>query len=101
MDDSIKKEFNNISVLKDIKERQKIIKTFETTGYIDRNNAINMIKSLQIKDSELVIATMCKQSVCGSVNLYQADNNLIIENLQFQVDFLISKLAKLNYENIK
>lgn len=100
MDNSIKTECDKLSVVNDINERQNIIRQFETTGFLDRNKAINKITSLQITDTELLTATKLKQVASGSVNLYQADDNTIISNLQFQVDFLILKLGKLNLEDI-
>lgn len=99
MDNSIKTECDKLSVINDINERQNIIRQFETTGFLDRNKAMNKITSLQITDTELLTATKLKQVASGSVNLYQADDNTIISNLQFQVDFLISKLGKLNLED--
>lgn len=99
MDNSIKTECDKLSVVNDINERQNIIRQFETTEFLDRNKAINKITSLQITDTELLTATKLKQVASGSVNLYQADDNTIISNLQFQVDFLISKLGKLNLED--
>lgn len=99
MDNSIKTECDKLSVVNDINERQNIIRQFETTGFLDRNKAINKITSLQITDTELLTATKLKQVASGSVNLYQADDNTIISNLQFQVAFLISKLGKLNLED--
>lgn len=99
MDNSIKTECDKLSVVNDINERQNIIRQFETTGFLDRNKAINKITSLQITGTELLTATKLKQVASGSVNLYQADDNTIISNLQFQVDFLISKLGKLNLED--
>lgn len=99
MDNSIKTECDKLSVVNDINERQNIIRQFETTGFLDRNKAISKITSLQITDTELLTATKLKQVASGSVNLYQADDNTIISNLQFQVDFLISKLGKLNLED--
>ena len=60
--------------------------------------AIEKIMSLQLTDADMAIATAAKQTQCGSVDLYQADNNLIIANIQFQIDILIAKLAKLELE---
>lgn len=99
MDNFTKRNFDKFSVAKDIAERQNLIRQFEKTGFLDRNEAINKITSLQITDAELLTATKLKQVASGSVNLYQADDNTIISNLQFQVDFLIAKLGKLNLED--
>lgn len=49
-------------ILKDIKEREDIIKTFESTGDLDRNNAIKKVKELQITDSELQKSTIFMQT---------------------------------------
>lgn len=81
-------------ILKDIKEREDIIKTFESTGDLDRNNAIKKVKELQITDSELQKSTIFMQTTRGAVNLNQAENEVIIENLRFQVIFLYKKLIK-------
>ena len=43
MDNSIKTECDKLSVVNDINERQNIIRQFETTGFLDRNKAINNI----------------------------------------------------------
>ena len=87
-----------MSLIKDIIEREKIVYQFQTTGFIDRNDAIEKINSIQITDIELAAATAVKQVQFGSVDLYQADDNLIIANMQFQIDFLKAKLAKLELE---
>ena len=47
----------------------------------------------------MAFATVAKQTQCGSVDLYQADNNLIIMNIQFQIEILKAKLAKLELED--
>ena len=69
MDNSTKRNFDKLSVTKDIAERQNIIHKFETTGFLDRNEAINKVTSLQITDAELLTATKLKQAASGSVNL--------------------------------
>ena len=40
MGNSIKKEYNRLSITKDNVERQNIIRQFQITGFPDRNNAI-------------------------------------------------------------
>lgn len=98
MSNPIKKEFDKASLVKDIADRENIIRRFQTTGYLDRYDAIQKIETKIFTDTELTLATAAKQAQSGSVNLRQADNNLIITNLQFQVDFLKAKLAKLELE---
>ena len=99
MSNPIKKEYDKLSLTKDIIEREKIVYQFQTTGFLDRNDAIEKINSIQITDLELATATAVKQVQFGSVDLYQADDNLIIANIQFQIDFLKAKLAKLELED--
>ena len=98
MSNPIKREYDTMSITKDIVERENIIRWFQTTGFLDRNEAIEKMKALQLTDADMSFATVAKQTQCGSVNLYQADNNLIITNMQFQIDFLKAKLAKSKLE---
>ncbi|MBE7065130.1 MAG: hypothetical protein E7384_04880 [Ruminococcaceae bacterium] len=99
MSNKIKRKYDKLSLTKDIIERENIVYQFQTTGFLDRNEAIKKITSLQLTDAELALATKAKQAVSGSVNLYQADDNLIITNMQFQINFLKVKLAKLELED--
>ena len=99
MSNPIKREYDKLSLTQDIVERENIVNQFQTTGFLDRNEAIEKITALQITDAELALATKAKQAISGSVNLYQADDNLIVTNIQFQIDFLKAKLAKLESED--
>jgi hypothetical protein len=99
MSNPIKREYDKLSLAKDIIERENIVYQFQTTGFLDCNNAIKKIKSIQFTDVELATATVAKQVQFGSIDLYQADDNLIIANMQFQIDFLKAKLAKLELED--
>ena len=99
MSNPIKREYDKMSISKDIIERENIIRQFQTTGFLDRNDAIKKITSLQLTDSELALATKAKQKASGCVNLYRVDDDLIISNMQFQIDFLKAKLAKLELED--
>ena len=99
MSNPIKREYDKLSLTKDIVEREKIIYQFQTTGFFDRNDAIGKINSIQLTDIELATATVAKQVQFGSVDLCQANNELIITNIQFQIDFLKAKLAKLELED--
>lgn len=98
MGNSIKKEYDRLSITKDIAERQNIIRQFQITGFLARNDAIKKIESIQVTDADLALATIAKQAQSGSVDLNKVDNNLIIANVQFQIDFLTAKLAKLELE---
>lgn len=99
MSNQIKKENDKMSITKDIIERENIIRQFQNNGLIDRNKAIQKIMSLQLTDADMAIATVAKQTQCGSVDLYKADNKLIIMNIQFQIDILKAKLTKLALED--
>lgn len=99
MSNPIKREYDKLSLTRDIFKRENIVCQFQATGFLDRNDAIEKITSIQITDAELAIATKAKQAASGSVNLYQVDDNLIISNMQFQIDFLKAKLAKLELED--
>ena len=99
MGNPIKREYDKVSIAKDIVERENIVHLFETTGFLDRNEAIRKITLLQLTDADMAITTVAKQNQCGSVDLYQADNNLIITNIQFQIEILKAKLTKLELED--
>ena len=99
MSDSIKKEFDKTEITKDILELQNIVAIFNTTGFLDRNYAIQKINEIRSKNIELVTATALKQAESGTVILQMADNNTIINNVQFQMDFLTAKLAEKNLED--
>lgn len=96
---SIKKEFDKTEITKDILELQNIVAMFNTTGFLDRNYAIQKINEIRSTNIELVAATALKQAESGTVILQMADNNTIINNVQFQIDFLTAKLAKINLED--
>ncbi len=99
MSNPIKREYDKLSLAKDIVERENIVYQFQTTGFLDRNDAIEKIKTTQLTDADLALATITKQAISGSVDLHQADDNLIIANMQFQIGFLKAKLAKLELED--
>lgn len=99
MSNPIKREYDKLSLAKDIAERENIVYQFQMTGFLDRNEVIKKITSLQLTDAELALATKAQQKASGSVDLYQVDDNLIISNMRFQIDFLKAKLAKLELED--
>ena len=101
MGDAVKREYDMLSIKKDIAEREKIVQQFRCTGVIDRNDAIDKLVKLQTKNGKLAVATMAKQNANGYVDLYQTDNSTIIMNIQFQIDFLRVELAELVLEEMK
>ena len=98
MSNPIKREYDKMSITMDIIERESIVRQFQMTGFLDRNDAVKKIVSIQMTDQDLALATLEKQEESGSVDLYQVDNNLIVANLQFQIDFLKAKLVKIEKE---
>jgi len=62
MSNPIKREYDKMSITKDIIERENIIRRFQTTGFFDRNKAIEKILSLQYTDADMAFATVAKQT---------------------------------------
>ena len=94
MSNPIKNVFDKVSLIQDIEEREYIIGLYNSTGFLNRDEAIRKIETIQINDPELGIATKAKQLTSGWVDLHKVGNDLIIANMQFQVDFLKLKLDK-------
>lgn len=79
---------------KNIQERKQLIQDYIAYGILDRHKVIEKIKELQITDSDITAATATVQAIRGTVILEYADNNTLIENLQFQIDILEGKLIE-------
>ena len=94
MNNNTKKKIDIASISKDIKERDEIISRYITTGNLDRNEVIRKIVELQNTDIEVRIATSTKQVTEGFLDLSSATDNQLINNLNFQLEFLKSKLVK-------
>lgn len=94
MTESAKNEYDKASIVKDIEERAAIIQRFYATGELDREDAIKKFQALQSKDSEAVAVMAVERIKNGDIDICSADNNTIVGNLQFQVDFLNAKLLK-------
>ena len=92
MTESAKNEYDKASIVKDIAEREAIIQRFYATGELDREDAIRKFLALQSKDHEAANAMRMKCIQHGCIDIHSADNNTIVDNLQFQVDFLKTKL---------
>ena len=76
-----------------ISEREAIISTYKTTGYLDRDHAIEKIKELRITDNEVAAITTAKLAV-SSIPFSRATNESIVSELQMQVDILKAKILK-------
>ena len=94
MTNNTKKKIDAALISKDIKERDEIISRYITTGNLDRNEVIQKIVELQNTDIEVRIATSTKQVTEGFLDLSSATDNQLINNLNFQLEFLKSKLVK-------
>lgn len=91
--DRLKKLQEITSLEKDILDRERIISDFLQYGILDKKSAIEKIEELQRNDIDIVIATNLKQQQVGGINLNNANDSTIIDNLKFQIDLLKGKLA--------
>ena len=94
MNINTKKKIDAALISKDIKERDEIITRYIITGNLDRKEVIRKIVELQNTDIEVRIATSTKQVTEGFLDLSSATDNQLINNLNFQLEFLKSKLVK-------
>ena len=101
MSNNIREPLEIIDLNAKIHERNDIIRDYLTYGVLDRHTAIEKIRELQTTDSDIATATVTAQAVRGSVILEYADNKTLIENLQFQIDFLNGKLIDKSIKNFK
>lgn len=99
MSKTVNEVLDYYNITKDIQERKQILSVYFTRGIIDRNKAIDKIRELQLTDAEVNVATTTAQILCGSVALECADNNTLIENLQFQISILEGKLITKTIKN--
>ena len=93
MGNPIKDEFDKVSLENDIAERNRIIQLFQSTGFLDRNDAINKILSLRISDEDVTEITTANLLV-RSTPFNQATDFQIVDELIMQRDILLAKLAK-------
>lgn len=85
------KASNIVQLIHDISERERIISTYRTTGYLDRNQAIEKIKELRMTDKEVATVTAAQLAV-NSIPFEAASDEKIIGELQMQIDILKAKL---------
>ncbi len=92
MDNSTKDNFDTGTLIKDIEERKHIISTYRTTGFLDRNDAIDKIMKLRVNDLEVAqITTVNLTQFC--IPFDQATNDQIIDELIMQMNILKAKLT--------
>lgn len=79
---------------KNIQERKQLIQDYIAYGILDKHKVIEKIRELQTTDLDITAATATVQAIRGAVILEYADDNTLIENLQFQIDILEGKLIE-------
>lgn len=99
MNEIAKENSEVLNITKDIQERNQIIHDYITYGILDRNKVIEKVRELQLTDSDVISATKVMQSARGYVMLEYADDNTLIENLQFQTNILKGKLIDKTRKN--
>lgn len=82
--------YDEVSLSKDMAERERIIKLYKNTGYLDREDAIKKIKELRVTDGDVATVTAIKLAQ-NSVPFEHATNEALIMELQMQVDILAGK----------
>lgn len=88
-----KESFDIASLIKDIAERDDIIRNYQLYGLLDRDNAIKKILELRISDNDVTTITSVKLSV-SSTPFNQSINDQIVAELAMQRDILRAKLTK-------
>lgn len=91
MDNQLKQAYDIASLEKDIADRKCIIDKFYRTGWIDRNDAIQKIQELRLKDNEVAAATISALAV-SSTPFDNADNESIVAELKMQIEILYKEL---------
>lgn len=87
------KSFDNASLIKDITERDNIIRNYQLYGFLDRDDAIKKIMELR-SDNDVATVTSINLSV-SSIPFNQSTNDQIVGELAMQKDILESKLSAL------
>lgn len=91
MSNPIFEAMNTASLMKDISERESIIKTYQEAGQLDREDAISKIQELRCRDQEVAMATSARLIV-SSTPFSQCSDAQIIEELNMQKAILEQKL---------
>lgn len=86
----MKNDFEQIQLLKDINERNEIVKKYLSTGFLDRENAISKIMKLRLQDKNVAEITTIKLAQ-NATPFSMATNEQIVEELKMQVGILESK----------
>lgn len=100
MNNSLKNHIDNLSLVKDISERDRIIEQYQRFGILDRIDAIDKIKELRLTDSEVATVAIAELAK-GSIRFEQCTNDQIISELIMQRNLLQTKLVKKQIKEIK
>ena len=92
-----KDKVKNFNDIKDIKERENIINNYNTSGWLDREDAIHKIQELRVKDSQVGQVTAIKLAQY-TIPFEEASDSQIVDELRMQVNILKSKLLIMNWE---
>lgn len=95
---SIKNEFDEVSIMKDIKEREEIINNYQSYGFLDKDDAIKKIQLLRISDEDIAAVTVLRFST-SSTPFSLATNDQIVGELVMQKNILCEKLIKKQMED--
>ena len=82
---------DKVSILKDIDDRKQIIRNYELTGHLERNEAIKKIQELRLTDGDVAFITTAKLAV-SATPFSQTPDQAIVAELQMQIEILTAKL---------
>ncbi len=81
------------SLIKDIKERNDIIRKYNLYGLLDRDDAIRKIMELRAKDKEVLQIAI--ENMTGPITLLdQLTNDQLAKELSAQITILLIKLMR-------
>lgn len=98
MGNKLYKDLEKARIDTEIEKREGIIENYRQTGFLDREKAKNLIKTLKETDVDVKTVSSLKEMQCGTIDLNIAPNDTLIFNLQVQLDVLKVKLAKIALE---
>lgn len=90
MSNTLKDYYDKASVPREIADRIAVIQEYQRTGCLDRNRAIELIIKLRTCDKKMAAITIARKSP-NSIPLDHADNQGLVAELQFQVNYLMGK----------
>ena len=93
MNEQIKKAYDKASILKDINDREQMIRNYQISGHLDRNTAIEKIQELRQTDEDIALATAARLAI-SSTPFVQIPDQGIVAELQMQVSILAAKLLQ-------